>query len=84
MFVPQDADEHYSPAAVAVHSRTRTAIVEFWTEIWSISGPMLYGVLATGQDTWSNDLLLPIVQDRSVGEHYFTLSYLILDEMGQR
>ena len=58
---------------------------EFWTEIWSIIGPMLYGVLATGQNTWSNHLLLPIVQDGSVGEHYFTFSYsLILDEMGQR
>jgi GAF domain-containing protein len=31
---------------------------EVWPEIWHIVGPMLDGVLATGDTTWSYDLLL--------------------------
>ena len=56
---------------------------ELWAEIWSIVGPMLHGVLGTGEATWSYDLLLPIVHNGAVGEHYFTFSYSpIRDETG--
>jgi PAS domain-containing protein len=56
---------------------------DIWPEIWSIVGPMLHGVLETGQATWSYDLFLPIVHQGAVGEHYFTFSYSpIFDETG--
>jgi len=33
---------------------------QVWPEIWHIIGPMLQGVLDTGQATWSDDQLLPL------------------------
>ncbi|MGH7963223.1 MAG: ATP-binding protein [Candidatus Binatia bacterium] len=73
---PLLADKH--PAALGRPAQ------EVWPEIWSIVGPMLHGVLDTGQATWSYDLLLPIIRNGAVGEHYFTFSYSpIRDEAGQ-
>jgi PAS domain S-box-containing protein len=46
-----------------------------WPDIWDSVGPMLTGVLETGQATWSENLLLPLVRDGVPGEHYFTFSY---------
>lgn len=48
---------------------------ECWSEIWPIVGPMLDSVFATGEATWSEDLLL--VMDRNIPreENYFTFSY---------
>jgi signal transduction histidine kinase len=57
---------------------------ECWKEIWSTVGPMLDGVFATGEATWSEDLLL--VMDRNIPheENYFTFSYSpILDDAGK-
>lgn len=48
---------------------------ECWPEIWDSIGPMLDGVLETGQATWSENLLLPLVHDGVPREHYFTFSY---------
>lgn len=74
-YLPILADKH--PASFGQAAR------ECWREIWSIIGPMLRGVLETGQATWSYDLLLPIIQNGAVGEHYFTFSYSpIYDEAG--
>jgi PAS domain S-box-containing protein len=55
---------------------------ECWSEIWDVIGPMLEGVLKTGEATWSEDLLL--VMDRNIPreEVYFTFSYspIVLDD----
>ncbi len=74
-YLPMLADKH--PASLGQAAR------ECWPEIWSIIGPMLHGVLETGQATWSYDLLLPIIHEGAVGEYYFTFSYSpIYDEAG--
>src|SRR6185436_18678274 len=66
-YLPMLADKH--PASLGQPARV------CWPEIWSIIGPMLHGVLETGQATWSYDLLLPIIHDGAAGEHYFTFSF---------
>ncbi len=57
---------------------------EVWPEIWDIIGPMLEGVLKTGQATWSDDQLLLLERNGYQEECYFTFSYSpIEDEGGQ-
>ncbi|WP_156687761.1 SpoIIE family protein phosphatase [Mycobacterium sp. Marseille-P9652] len=46
-----------------------------WSEIWDEIGPMLAGVFATGEATWSNDLMLEIVTHGVPVERYFTFTY---------
>ena len=46
-----------------------------WHEIWPVIGPMLEGVFATGQATWSQDLLLILDRNLPQEEGYFTFSY---------
>jgi PAS domain S-box-containing protein len=46
-----------------------------WQEIWPVIGPMLEGVWATGQATWSQDLLLFLDRNLPQEEGYFTFSY---------
>ncbi|HVA90459.1 MAG TPA: PAS domain-containing protein, partial [Chloroflexota bacterium] len=54
-----------------------------WPEIWDLIGPMLAGVLTTGEATWSDDQLLPLDRNGYVEECYFTFSYSpIRDETG--
>jgi len=54
-----------------------------WPEIWDIIGPMLAGVRATGEATWSDDQLLLLDRNGYVEECYFTFSYSpIRDESG--
>ncbi|GIJ46497.1 histidine kinase [Virgisporangium aliadipatigenens] len=48
---------------------------EVWGEIWHIIGPMLEGVLETGEATWSDDMLLPIARHGYREETYWTYSY---------
>ena len=48
---------------------------ECWPEIWDVVGPMIDGVLAGGQATWSEDLPLSMVRNGYVEETYFTFSY---------
>jgi hypothetical protein len=56
---------------------------EVWAEIWHIIGPMLGGVLATGQATWSDDMLLPMDRYGYLEETNWAYSYSpILDEQG--
>jgi len=55
-----------------------------WPEIWDVIGPMLQGVMATGQSTWSDDQLLLLDRNGYVEECYFTFSYSpIRDEAGK-
>ncbi len=54
-----------------------------WSDIWHIVGPMLHGVLETGEPTWSEDLLLPMDRHGYWEETYWTYSYSPLhDEDG--
>ncbi|GAX44668.1 multi-sensor signal transduction histidine kinase [Tolypothrix sp. NIES-4075] len=56
---------------------------ECWSEIWDIIGPMLEGVMITGNATWSDDQLLLIDRNGYLEECYFTFSYSpIRDETG--
>ncbi len=56
---------------------------ECWSEIWNIIGPMLDGVIARGDSTWSEDQMLPLARHGYVEECYFTFSYSpVRDETG--
>ena len=56
---------------------------ECWQEIWQIVGPMVESVFATGEATWSEDLLLVLHRNLPREEGYFTLSYSPLpDDLG--
>jgi hypothetical protein len=52
-------------------------------EIWDLIGPMLEGVVARGEATWSDDQMLPLDRNGYIEECYFTFSYSpIRDETG--
>jgi signal transduction histidine kinase/DNA-binding response OmpR family regulator len=54
-----------------------------WPDVWHIIGPMLEGVLARGDATWSEDQMLPLHRSGYVEECFFTFSYSpIRDESG--
>src|SRR5512135_2900465 len=56
---------------------------DVFPEIWEIIGPMLGGVLARGEATWSEDQLLLLERHGYAEECYFTFSYSpIRDESG--
>lgn len=46
-----------------------------WAEIWDVIGPMLDGVTATGEATWSDDLLLILERQGYPEECYFQFSF---------
>jgi signal transduction histidine kinase/DNA-binding NarL/FixJ family response regulator len=46
-----------------------------WWDIWQPISPMLASVIATGEATWSRDLMLPIVTAGRRRERYFTFTY---------
>lgn len=46
-----------------------------WAEIWDTIGPMLDGVLKTGEATWSDDLLLMLQRYGYPEECYFSFSF---------
>jgi signal transduction histidine kinase/DNA-binding response OmpR family regulator len=48
---------------------------ECWREIWHIIEPMLEGVFATGNATWSEDFLYVIERNLPREEGYFTFTY---------
>jgi PAS domain-containing protein len=48
---------------------------EVWWDIWDIIEPMLEGVVQSGVATWSDDLLLVLVNDGRRQERYFTFTY---------
>ncbi len=66
-YIPALADKH--PAALGRPGR------EVWWDIWDSIGPMLAGVLATGEATWSRDLLLSMVIEGRRQDRYFTFTY---------
>jgi hypothetical protein len=48
---------------------------QVWSEIWNVIGPMLDGVVQTGEPTWSDDLLLFLERNGYPEETYHTFSY---------
>lgn len=46
-----------------------------WWDIWDSIAPMLAGVVATGEPTWSRDLMLAMVTAGRREERYFTFTY---------
>ena len=75
-YLPILANKH--PASLGRATR------EVFAEVWDMIGPMLEGVFTTGEATWSDDLMLPLVHHGVAKEHYFTFSYSpIQDESGQ-
>jgi PAS domain S-box-containing protein len=56
---------------------------EILIDMWDVVGPMLQGVAATGEATWSVDQALRLNRHGFVEEAFFTYSYSpILDEFG--
>jgi signal transduction histidine kinase len=57
---------------------------DVWTEIWPVIGPMLEGVMQTGEATYSDDLQLFLERNGYPEETYHTFSYSALkDGSGQ-
>jgi PAS domain S-box-containing protein len=55
-----------------------------YPEIWDVIGPMLDNVMATGEATWSEDLLLLLDRNGYPEETYHTFSYTpVRDENGK-
>jgi signal transduction histidine kinase/DNA-binding response OmpR family regulator len=75
-YLPILADKH--PEALGRRGRY------VWWDIWGHVGPMLAGVTATGEATWSDDLMLPLVTAGRAQERYFTFTFspLIRSEGG--
>ena len=48
---------------------------EVWSEIWDVIAPMLDGVTATGEATWSEDQLLFLERHGYPEECYFSFSF---------
>ncbi len=76
-------NDAYLPLLGTKHPALGKRGQEVWAEIWHIVGPMLESVLATGQATWSDDMLLPMERHGYWEETYWTYSYSPLhDEDG--
>ena len=76
-------NDAYLPLMGGKHPALDKPGAAVWSDIWHIVGPMLHGVLETGQPTWSEDLLLPMGRHGYWEETYWTYSYSPLhDEDG--
>ena len=69
-------NDAYAPIIGAKHPQALGQTAEqCFPEIWDVIGPMLHGVLDSGQATWSDDLLLMLERNGFPEECYFTFSY---------
>lgn len=66
-YIPMLGDKH--PAAFG------RAAAEVWWDIWDVIAPMLDGVMSTGKATWSDDLMLMLVNQGRRQERFFTFTY---------
>lgn len=48
---------------------------EVWAEIWELVGPMIMGVMATGEPVYFEDQLIPFYRNGRMEEIYWTFSY---------
>jgi PAS domain S-box-containing protein len=76
-------NDAYLPMLGDKHPALDKPGAQVWADVWPIVGPMLAGVLKTGQPTWSENLLLPMARHGYWEETYFTYSYSpVLDDHG--
>ncbi|SFW87437.1 SpoIIE family protein phosphatase [Amycolatopsis australiensis] len=68
-------NDAYLPLLGTKHPALDKPGAAVWSEIWHIIGPMLDSVMATGEATWSEDLLLPMNRHGYWEETYWTYSY---------
>jgi PAS domain S-box-containing protein len=68
-------NDAYLPLLGTKHPALDKPGAQVWSEIWHIIGPMLDGVMSTGEATWSEDLLLPMNRHGYWEETYWTYSY---------
>ncbi|MBW4701049.1 SpoIIE family protein phosphatase [Micromonospora sp. RL09-050-HVF-A] len=68
-------NDAYGPLLGSKHPALGKPGDQVWAEIWHIIGPMLRGVVETGEATWSEDLLLPMNRHGYWEETYWTYSY---------
>ena len=69
-------NDAYAPMLGAKHPAALGRLgAEVWTEIWDVVGPMLRGVMRSGEATHSDDLLLVMRRHGYIEEAYFTFSY---------
>jgi PAS domain S-box-containing protein len=61
------ADKH--PSALGQNG------IECWPEIWPIIGPQIEAVMTSGQATWHEDQLVPIIRDGKLEDVYWTYGY---------
>ncbi len=55
-----------------------------WPEVWPLLEPLIQRVLAGGEATWQEDVLIPIYRNGSIEDVYWTFSYSpVRDESGQ-
>ena len=48
---------------------------EFWTDVWSVVGPQIEGVMTRGEAVWFENLHLPIERDGRLDDAWWTYSY---------
>ncbi|WP_250563320.1 SpoIIE family protein phosphatase [Sphaerisporangium fuscum] len=68
-------NDAYLPLLGSKHPALAKRGDEVWTEIWHTIGPMLESVMASGEATWSEDLLLATNRHGYWEETYWTYSY---------
>ncbi|MGW5263236.1 SpoIIE family protein phosphatase [Microbispora sp. NPDC004025] len=68
-------NDAYLPLLGSKHPALGKPGDQVWTEIWHTIGPMLRSVMASGEATWSEDLLLPMNRHGYWEETYWTYSY---------
>ena len=57
---------------------------DVWEEIWDFIGPLINGVMTTGNPVWFKDQLVPFYRNGRMEDIYWTFSYsLILNDDGQ-
>jgi PAS domain S-box-containing protein len=55
-----------------------------WKEIWPVIKPLIDQVMITGESTWSEDQLIPILRNNKLEDVYWTFSYApVIDETGK-
>jgi PAS domain S-box-containing protein len=48
---------------------------DFWTDVWSVVGPQIDGVMQRGEAVWFEDLHLPIERNGRMDDAWWTYSY---------
>lgn len=48
---------------------------EVWAELWDFAGPLIRGVMATGESVWFENQLVPFYRNGQIEHIYWTFSY---------